>query len=413
MSHLAETVQAIPEHPVVTVLALAAGALGAGGAVATSAEASLNGFGPALSHNINDANRQLDYRLRAEGPDGCAARSIAEIAGIKTHEGRAKYVTAGNVDLSKMVTVTNHQYPINTGATGNCEPVRIPNDHSSSVAAKVEMGRVPQKTVVRAHKNAEGGWDLTGGVVRADCGMNALLRQVPHAKRPTRKPHNEDVIKVDISAGVKLGVETEALAQSSSTSSAEVTVICPDGSKLTSSSYANAEANALASAAAKIGVSERIKLIGDHVSFEEYKLRIDEKVKAYVEAAAKTAATTHVVTTAECAPGVTPPPVINNPPQVRIENLQHLGVNKEAEICEVETPPVGSTIATRSFKVEQGGVNIVSAVHPGPSPNEFCVTLHGTSTASTGNVVSATVAAANGTSATDFSNPFEVFDIPK
>lgn len=132
---------------------------------------------------------------------------------------------------------------------------------------------------------------------------------------------------------------------------------------------------------------------------------------AYQRASAKAMAEAHCDTTDNG--GNTPPPPEAPKPGVTVENLQHLGVNMVARVCEFETAPSGETIVRRNFSIPSGGINIVSNIYPGPDQGEFCIDVKGSAVASDGNVVRATVEASNGTTASDDSEPFPVVASPQ
>ncbi len=322
---------------------------GHAGPLAVEASHSLNGFGPAFSHNLEVANQQLDERLRIEGSNGCEARAIAKIAGITTSAGRAEYITPGNVDFRRIKNVTNRQEPINTGATANCVPVEIPNEHPTSVAATIELKKAPEKSIIRARKLSDGGYELTSGVLRLDCGGNALLT----GKRPqVPKKHNEKQINVNVTAGVREEVAAFAASYSQSHSTSEVQ--CPDGTTVEADS--SAQAGAVAAAAANLTEHAKFSIKGIGVSFSKFHskfVRLVGKIEAEAVAAAGTSTSSN--TNVNC--GSTPPP----PP--------NCDTHPEMEQCHPPTP-AASFFANNLQEADFNSVNAMRVTVDSATPGD-------------------------------------------
>lgn len=300
--------EVLANKPAVLGATLAAGLAG-GLAEAPAADAALNGFGPKMSHNLNKANDQLDQRLEMEGPNGCVARAIAATAHIDTEAGRRKYITPSNVDFSSKTTVTNEQFPVNTGATENCTPTRIPNNHESSVAFRVALKNAPQKTKVHAVLNKEGKWVVSDRVNRADCGLNSLQG----GKQPHKRKMHEKRFKVNVGPGIAAKLESVSNSTSESNSNSEIT--CPDGTTVSVKNFAVSNAEAIAKAKVRLmNGKEKVFITGRNMGYGKFKTIFDKKLRVYLSTFAESHTNTSTSTQIKC--GVpTPPPTTEVKPK--------------------------------------------------------------------------------------------------
>lgn len=348
----------------------------------------LNDFGPAYSSNVGTANQELDQRLEDEGSNGCAAQSIAAVAGITTAAGRAKYITPGNVFFKDERNVTNQQYPINTGATNSCTAVEIPNQHSSSLAADVEFKTLPKSSQDRAKRLSNGAWELIDGVIRIQCGGNALLNgnraQVSH------KHISGTHTNLNVSVGVIQAAVEFAPSISTSESSSSSTITCPDGTTVTVGDNASAEANAEASAIAGVLANiqgQTFDISGNNMSFTQFQQEFAQDVatvegeltSAAATAAANVNATTNTSSnlSAECGSSTStplppPPPIGQIPTEVFEENNVEpfTDGNSDSECVDVtsdDNDPV-DTVFSVSNVTGGGTVNYnTQATQPSPA----------------------------------------------
>jgi hypothetical protein len=400
---------------VLPAAAAAAGAFGGSAIEASAASAAqnpfgaqeattglLNDFGPAYSTNLATANQELDERLSEEGPNGCTAEAIAEVAGITTAAGRAKYITPGNVSFKDLRNVTNQQYPNNAGATNSCTPVEIPNQHSSSLAFDVEFNSLPKSSQNRAKRLSNGALELVDGVIRQACGGNPLTNG--HRVKQQHKQVTPNT-NLNVSVGVIQAAVQFAPSVATSESSSSSTITCPDGTTVSVVDSANAQAQASAEASAIASTlgnieGETFEISGENMTFTQFQQEFTQDVataEGELTAAAAQAAT-NVSTTAnsssnlsaEC--GSTPtPPITPTPPQTPTESVTETELttsepvfpDSPEQLCvdaeQVNTDSSGhksTSVPVVTFKVVSGeGTDSGIYGDQDGDPNHLCVTF--------------------------------------
>lgn len=412
------------------ITASLAGALAFTAVGAPAASARYNSMGPALTGNVQ---QELDFALDKTGSCSPLKDRLAKLLNLRTQEGIDKYLNGANVDAGRKFIARNsgkNAWKGNSAASG-CVSVPIKNNHKTSVAYKILFDKIPAQAVQKFKQLPNGKFELRTASIRGLC-TNVLNKKLQKKAKKARPSNDFDM---DVSHGVSVALAIAA-AEAKSTANQEVSVTCPDGTTVSSSNYANARSDALAAAAVSTRQPGQVVFKRkDGNSFAAVMVAFNNKVNELAAIAGATAeANVKQKLTVNCGPNQPPPvncppgsikpecnpPVVNQPPTTQIDNPNHVGTNDVIAVCEIENDPDDlpgvNTIASRVFRIVNGGGNFVSVIYPGNDPKEFCQDYRGpsTDTATSGSKVTLSVKVTDkgGLTNESFTAPFPVVTLP-